>query len=385
MSSIAAPSDSIGTDQAYQIMLVDDSAVIRGLFRRTLDPDPEIDIVASVANGQQAIDALRRQSIEVIVLDIEMPVMDGLTALPQLLKIDPDVKIVMASTLTQQNAETSMKALSLGATDYIPKPTARHEIHSAEAFKRELLEKVKTLGFQRRKRGGRKQPSVGARPAARAKAPAAEQSKSLYEESITLRKPSVIVPQILCIGSSTGGPPALMNILTRLKGDLEIPILITQHMPKTFTAILAQHIGKISGCPCAEGVDGETIERGRIYIAPGAMHMVVDTDSGRNIIRIEDGPPENFCKPAVDPMLRSVAKVYGPKALVAILTGMGHDGLAGARTIIDAGGTLLAQDEDTSVVWGMPGSVATAGLCSAVVPLNEIAMQIRKIAGKPVS
>jgi two-component system chemotaxis response regulator CheB len=192
----------------------------------------------------------------------------------------------------------------------------------------------------------------------------------------------MLPPKILCIGSSTGGPQALMTVIGALKGGVELPILITQHMPKTFTGILAEHLKKIWGRPCAEGVEGEPLLPGHIYIAPGERHMEVGGDRDKPVIRITNGPPENFCKPAVDPMLRSVVRIYGGHILTVILTGMGHDGLVGGQAVVDAGGTVVAQDEATSVVWGMPGAVATAGICASVVPLHSVAGEIKKLCGR---
>ncbi len=353
-------SGAVAAVEPYRVMVVDDSAVIRGIFRRTLEVDPQISVVASVNNGQFAVDTLARQSVDVIVLDIEMPVMDGLTALPLLLEIDPDVEVIMASTLTQRNADVSLKALSAGATDYIPKPTAKHEIHSAESFKRELVDKVKALGQSRRMRArandlGEKANTSIAKAAAAPQAPASSE--------IELRQLSPFKPEILCIGSSTGGPKALIEVLTGLKGNFNLPIVITQHMPKTFTGILAEHIDRISDHECAEGINGEPIKAGRIYVAPGGQHMLIAGNRTEPTIRIDDGPAENFCKPAVDPMLRSVAKCYGNQILTVILTGMGKDGLDGGRSVVEAGGNIIAQDEETSIVWGMPGAVANCSIC----------------------
>jgi two-component system chemotaxis response regulator CheB len=202
---------------------------------------------------------------------------------------------------------------------------------------------------------------------------------------IVLRQASREVPQAIAIGSSTGGPQALFRMLGALKGVLRQPVFLTQHMPATFTTILAEHVARASGYPSAEGVDGEPVRGGHIYVAPGEFHMVVEVkDRDEKVIRLNKAPPENFCRPSVDPMLRSLAAVYGSRVLTLILTGMGHDGLEGGRAIIAAGGTLIAQDEATSIVWGMPGAVATAGLCSAVLPLDEIAPFIAKLAAKAV-
>ena len=368
----AAPRDAEG---CYRVMVVDDSAVIRGFFRRALESDPTIEVVASVGNGQSAIDSLRRAGVDVAVLDIEMPVMDGMTALPQLLAIDPSLKVIMASTLTASNAEISLRALARGAADYIPKPTTAAEIHSADSFQRELIEKVKALG--RARRGIKEDPAVAPR----------ERRPSLLAPSapkpIVLRKPSLVPPTVLAIGSSTGGPQALMKVIQGLGADFTLPILITQHMPATFTGILAEHIAKVAGRPAREAVDGQAVEAGHIYVAPGDWHMTVEPAAPAPVIRLNQRPPVNFCRPSVDPMLASMAKVYGQRLLAVILTGMGHDGLDGGRAAIAAGGTVVAQDEATSVVWGMPGAVATDGLCSAVLPLDGIAAHVRKLAGRP--
>ena len=396
MSAEIAASGAVGdrpSDGAIRVMVVDDSAVIRGLISRMLSSEPSITVVASVGNGQMAIDALSRHDVDVIIMDIEMPVMDGLTALPKLLEVDPEVRIVMASTLTARNAETSMRALELGASDYIPKPTSTREISGGDDFRRELVEKVRVLGL-RPKRGLRRRPlGEPARPVETprpggAPRPAAPPRPvpSLYPPGpIQLRPPSPIRPSILAIGSSTGGPPALFAVLREIPPSIELPVLITQHMPPTFTTILAQHIERNSKLPCREAADGEPIVSGRIYLAPGNFHMVVESQDGKPVTRLNQDPPESFCRPAVDPMLRSLVKIYHGRVLAVILTGMGADGLKGCREVVGAGGTVFAQDEASSVVWGMPGAVATAGICSAVIPLKDVGARVRAyLAGKPI-
>ncbi len=384
------PAAPTGTEP-YRVMVVDDSAVIRGLLTRSLEGDSEIKVVASVANGQMAINTLQRQSVDVIVLDIEMPVLDGLSALPHLLAVDPNVKIVMASTLTAKNADISLRALKAGAADYIPKPSSTRELTSADDFKRELTEKVKALGAAARKADPRKGAPVSAPGIARP----APVSNITPTTSFTLPQPVRVKPEtgpltlrplpdfrpdILAIGSSTGGPQALFEVLSHLKEGIRQPILITQHMPATFTTILAEHITRQCGVQCAEAKDGEPIVGGRAYVAPGDFHMLVVQKNGVNCLTLTKDPPENFCRPAVDPMLRSIVRAYGRKVLVTILTGMGHDGQRGSEAVVQAGGAVLGQDEPSSVVWGMPGAVATAGLCSAILPLKEIGPYIRKIA-----
>ncbi|MGC2855854.1 protein-glutamate methylesterase/protein-glutamine glutaminase [Novispirillum sp. DQ9] len=387
-------------------MVVDDSAVVRGLETRMLESDPAIQVIASVGNGEAAIRALERHDVEVVVLDIEMPVMDGLTALPKILERAPGVRVIMSSTLTQKNAEVSLRALELGATDYVSKPTSSRELTGGTDFRTELIEKVKVLG-QSARRNAAGRPRAGAAAAAaapaarqafarpgtapaaaprptsmRAAAAAAPASSIVPPRVVTLRQPGREKPDVIAIGSSTGGPQALFNVLTALKkgGGVTQPILITQHMPATFTTILADHISRISGLPAKEGQDGDAIVGGQVYIAPGDFHMLVETRGTNKIIKLDKGPPENFCRPSVDPMFRSIAKAWGGRVIAAVLTGMGSDGAKGGQVIVDAGGTVIAQDEATSVVWGMPGATAHAGVCSAVVPLDEVAPYILKMA-----
>lgn len=370
---------------AIRVMVVDDSAVVRGLITRMLEEDPAIAVVASVGNGQMALSALERQAIDVAVLDVEMPVMDGLTALPRMLQIAPGLQVIMASTLTRRNADISLKALQAGAADYIPKPTSSRDITGGSGdFRRELVEKVQALGGAKR-RGSRREDRPVAARAPRPAADLAPRPGRLTKPAAPLQlcPASAEVPEAIAIGSSTGGPQALFTVLGAIRaGSIRQPILITQHMPATFTTILAEHISRISGWEAAEGKDGEVVRGGRIYIAPGDFHMVVEPRGADRIIRLNKNPPENFCRPSVDPMLRSMAAIWGRRVLACILTGMGADGLRGGEAVVAAGGTVIAQDEATSVVWGMPGAVAQAGICSAVLPLPEIAPCILKFANR---
>ena len=340
-----------------RVMVCDDSAAIRGAITRMLESDPDVRVVAKVANGQLAVEELRRTKVDVVVLDIEMPVMDGMTALPLLLRADPGVRIIMASTLTTRGADIAMRALRLGAADYVPKPSS---IGTAgdDRFQRELLEKVKGLA------------RLWQRPIRAAALPA-------------VRPAPVLSPRILAIGSSTGGPQALFTLVQGLGRQIGVPVVLTQHMPATFTPILAEHIGRLGGMPCAEAKDGEMFVPGRIYVAPGDRHLIVEGRAGSMRARLTTDPPENFCRPSVDPMLRSACIATDGRVLVAMLTGMGHDGLAGTRQVIETGGCAIAQDEATSVVWGMPGAIAQAGLCHAVLPLPAIAAKLRDMLKAP--
>lgn len=333
-------------------MVCDDSAVIRGALARILEADPEITVVAKVENGKIAIDQIRAAKVDVVVLDIEMPVMDGLTALPLLLRADPGVRVIMASTLTTRGADIALRALRLGASDYIPKPSTIGTV-SDDGFKRELLEKVKALARQRHRLAmpGRSPPP-------------------------TLRAAGTLPPRLLAVGSSTGGPQALFGLVQGLGRSVSVPVIMTQHMPATFTPILADHLNRLGLMPCTEARDGETLVAGRMYLAPGDRHMLVEGGRAGLRSRLTNDPPENFCRPSVDPMLRSASAACDGRVLVAMLTGMGHDGLAGTKTVVEAGGTAIGQDEATSVVWGMPGAVAKAGLCHAVLPLPKIAPKL---------
>ena len=361
-----------------RVMVVDDSAVVRGLVTRMLEEDKDITVVASVGNGQAAVGALDRHDVEVIILDIEMPVMDGLTALPLLLEKDPKLQIIMASTLTTKNAEISLMALSKGACDYIPKPSSSRDLSGGTDFRHDLLEKVRGLAEVRRHAGGPRRTPSKAAPTPLPGRP------SLLSPTAPLqfRPAGRDMPDVIAIGSSTGGPQALFKMLKDLRagGELRQPILLTQHMPATFTTILAEHITRQSGIPAKEATDGEVIAGGRLYLAPGDYHMVVETQGTQKILRLDHGAPVNFCRPAVDPMFQSIARAYGSRVLAVVLTGMGSDGARGAKVVADGGGTVLAQDEASSVVWGMPGATAQLGICSAVLPLDDIAQRIRKIA-----
>lgn len=368
---VGQDSDAVETGP-YRVMIVDDSAVIRGLLTRALESDPHITIVASVQNGKIAVSTVERQKVDVVVLDIEMPVMDGMTALPLIIKAQPGIKVIMASTLTLKNAEISLQALQAGASEYIPKPTSTGAISSAGDFRRELTEKVKALGMAAR--GGMAAVAAGAKPAGTAVA-----GRGLPRKPIVLRAMPRAAPEVIAIGSSTGGPQALFEVMKSLAGNVSQPILITQHMPATFTRLLAEHISRVSGIQCSEAVEGEAIIGGRAYVAPGDYHMTIEAEGQNKVIRLNQNPPENFCRPSVDPMLRSLSKIYGSRLLVLILTGMGHDGQRGSEVVTASGGAVIAQDEATSVVWGMPGAVAGGGLCSAVLPLKEIGPQVLKL------
>jgi two-component system chemotaxis response regulator CheB len=259
----------------------------------------------------------------------------------------------MASTLTTRGADIALRALRLGAADYIPKPSSIGTV-SDDGFKRELLEKVKGLARMRRR------PAMPSRP----------------RHPIALRPAPVLPARLLAIGSSTGGPQALFALVQGLGRSLGVPVVMTQHMPATFTPILAEHLNRLGVMPCTEARNGESLVAGRIYLAPGDRHFLIEGGRSGLRSRLTTDPPENFCRPSVDPMLRSAAAACDGRVLVAMLTGMGHDGLVGTKKVIETGGAAIGQDEASSVVWGMPGAIAEAGLCHAVLPLVKIAPKL---------
>lgn len=367
-----------------RVMVVDDSAVIRGLFSRWLDEREDVQVTATCANGAHAVRRLKPSRAEVVVLDIEMPEMDGLEALPLLLEQDPNLRVLIASTLTKRNAEISLKALSLGATDYVTKPSAQRAVTTSAEFRRELVEKVIEIARAARVERGESMPQIRHKPVAPGDPVVAPeprpQEKAGAPDAFTLRKPGHTRPKVLVVGASTGGPKALASFVASLDGKLDVPMLVTQHMPAMFTAILAEHLDRVSAMSAAEAVHKEAIKPGHIYVAPGGRHLVVRGTADEPFVELNDDPPENFCRPAVDPLFRTAANVFGAGTLGVVLTGMGSDGRQGARVIVDGGGTVLAQDRDSSVVWGMPGAVAMDGLCASVEPVNDLAQQVLKLS-----
>ncbi|MBR1157071.1 chemotaxis response regulator protein-glutamate methylesterase [Bradyrhizobium sp. JYMT SZCCT0428] len=383
LTTASAPTST--RQDKLRVMVVDDSVVIRGMISRWIGAEPDMEVVASLRTGLDAVNQLERINPDVAVLDIEMPELDGISALPKLLAKKRDLIIIMASTLTRRNAEISFKALSLGASDYIPKPESTREASAAETFRHDLIQKIRHLGAKIRRSSHApahasptlapvhhdKPREAAARPPLAA--PAAQ--------SQLARRPfSMLAPRVLLIGSSTGGPQALMSLVTEIGPVIDrFPVLITQHMPPTFTTILAEHLARSSRRPAHEAVDGETVKAGRIYLAPGGRHMKVVRHGAEAAIALDDGPPVNFCKPAVDPLFTSAIDVWQGGIMSVILTGMGSDGMRGGKDIVAAGGSVIAQDEATSVVWGMPGAAANAGICAAILPLNQIAPKLVRL------
>ena len=383
LTSSSAP---VSTRQdKLRVMVVDDSVVIRGMISRWIGAEPDMEVTASLRTGLDAVNQIERVNPDVAVLDIEMPELDGISALPRLLAKKRDLIIIMASTLTRRNAEISFKALSLGASDYIPKPESTREATAAETFHHDLIQKIRHLGARARRGSS---PHV---PASQPLAPVLDRAREAPVRLATApaaapaahlaRKPfSMLAPRVLLIGSSTGGPQALMTLVAEIGPVIDrFPVLITQHMPPTFTTILAEHLARTSRRPAHEAVDGEIVKAGRIYLAPGGRHMRVVRHGTEAAIALDDGPPVNFCKPAVDPLFNSAIDVWQGGIMSVILTGMGSDGMRGGKEIVAAGGSVIAQDETTSVVWGMPGAAANAGICAAILPLNQIAPKLVRL------
>jgi two-component system chemotaxis response regulator CheB len=368
-AAVEAFGDPALSAKPIRVMIVDDSAGVRGLVSRWIEEEPGLEVVARHANGRLAVDDAARSAPDIVLLDIEMPVMDGLEALPLLLQARPELRVLIVSTLTRRNAEISFKALALGALDYVPKPDTNREITTSLDFRREVIRKVKLLGRARtqveRKSDGAElgtEPHTGLSPA-----------------SFRKRPFSLVPPRVVAIGSSE----ALASMLGVAAPALaRVPVVVAQHMPPIFTGILAERLARATGRETKEGVRGERLCPGTIYVAPGNCHMTV-VSPDRPILRLGDEPPVHFCRPAVDPLFGSVAATYGPAALAVVLTGMGHDGAAGARDVAAAGGSVIAQDEASSVVWGMPGAAASVGVCAAILPPVEIAETVAKlIAGE---
>ncbi|WP_407526165.1 protein-glutamate methylesterase/protein-glutamine glutaminase [Methylobacterium oryzisoli] len=375
MAASVAPSPSPYGTPRTRVMVADDSAVVRGLVTRWLE-EAGCEVVATAANGRLAIEALDRAQPDIVLLDIEMPEIDGTQALPRLLAKRPGLQVVMMSTLTQRNAEISLRCLALGAIDYLPKPEGNRGVTTTAAFREDLIQKIRMLGQARgaplrraaAERPGLPERAVAPVPAAPRPAPPPLRARSARG-----------VPRVLLIGASTGGPRAVGEVLEGIGAPTlkRLPILIVQHMPPVFTGVFAEHLGARVGLPAAEGKHGESLRPGTIYVAPGGRHMGL-AGTGHDItIRLDDGPPVNFCRPAVDVLFRDAAQVFGAATLSVVLTGMGSDGTHGAKALVEAGGAMLVQDEASSTVWGMPGSIAKAGYAHEILALPAIGPALR--------
>jgi two-component system chemotaxis response regulator CheB len=340
-----------------RVLVVDDAVVVRRLFTAALAEDPTIEVVGTAANGKIALAKIPQLSPDVITLDVEMPEMDGLETLAAIRKSYPRLPVIMVSSLTVRGAAVTIDALSLGASDYVTKPSRTGGPDETLRCLREvLIPRIQALG-------GR--AVAGVQRAAPAAAPAGARTERAGGRV-----------DVVAIGVSTGGPNALGMLLPMLPATFPVPVLIVQHMPKLFTQLLAERLAARGPLPVAEAVDGEVLQPGRVWIAPGDFHLTVARDGAAIRLHTHQEAPENFCRPAVDVLFRSVAEAYGRQSLAVVLTGMGQDGVRGCRRIREAGGQIVVQDEATSVAWGMPGGVAGEGLADAVLPLDQIGGEV---------
>jgi two-component system chemotaxis response regulator CheB len=346
-----------------RVLVVDDSAVIRRVVTGELSTDPQIEVVGAAANGAIALAKMAQVNPDLVILDVEMPEMDGLETLRRLRAGFPRIPVIMFSALTERGAAATLDALTLGATDYFTKPVGAGGLdESRRVIREELAPAIK---------------EICKRPATTIGVPAV--TRPAASDRPQGRSPGRV--DVVAFGVSTGGPNALAEVFRSLSVDIPAPILIAQHMPPTFTRLLAERLTANTPIPVGEARCGDLLLPGRAWIAPGNYHMTVVRDGPNVKTRLDQDPPENSCRPAVDPLFRSVAEVYGRNCLAVVLTGMGQDGLRGCEAIREKGGQVVVQDEVTSIVWGMPGAVARAGLADKVLPLAIIGAEIvRRVA-----
>ncbi len=339
-----------------KVMVVDDSALYRKTITDVLAEDPAIEVVGSAPNGRIAMMKIPDLRPDLLTLDMEMPEMDGLATLRELTRNYPDIQSLVFSAHTEKGAELTLDALRLGAVDFVTKPSGGQSIElSMRKMREELLPKLQAL--TRRRQLSFQRPRPAARP------PATRTTAPMQK---------LLPRDVIAIGVSTGGPPTLHKLFAQLPRELKQAILIVQHMPPIFTKKLAEQLDKVGTIPVREARAGEPVKPGHAYIAPGDFHMEVAVRNGSKVIHLHKQPPENFCRPAVDVLFRSVAKIYGARAIGVILTGMGEDGMRGMQEMKNVGIPIIAQDEKTSVVWGMPGAVVQAGLADEVVPIDKV-------------
>ena len=375
-------------EDKIRVLIVDDSAVMRRIIMTSLMKHPDIEVVGTAGNGLLAIESIKRLNPDIVTLDVEMPEMDGITALREIRKSHPNLPIVMFSSTTQRGASDTMDALTYGASDYVGKPQAASD--PAEAYRvleENLIPKIKAL-CQSATGEGKKTIPLKERGAARREAlsmtvpekitalPSAQTSSTVNPKVVRLEGRPLYPVNALCIGVSTGGPAALMKIFELWRTPLPVPIFIVQHMPPKFTTLLAARLTEIGAMPVQEPYDGQEALVGQAYLAPGGYHLELRQKGTKVLMYLNEDPPENSCRPAVDVLFRSAAKVYGQSLLAVVLTGMGYDGLRGAEDIIRNNGVVLAQDEASSVIWGMPGAIAQADLAEKILPLEAIPDEI---------
>jgi two-component system chemotaxis response regulator CheB len=335
-----------------RLLIVDDSAAVRRILASLVQDATDIEVVAQCANGMDALAEIAKLRPDAVTLDVEMPGLDGIETLRRIRSRFPDTRVLMVSALTGSGAAQTLEALSLGASDFLEKPTAgTSRIVGLRDIQSDLLLKIRAVC------GQEGPPSAGIVLAAS-------------------QPPAKIAA--IGIASSTGGPHALRTVIGGLRGALDVPVLIAQHMPPEFTSLLAESLTHRTGLRAVEARDGASIDEADVWIAPGRKQLRVERTAGDVELRIEDGPPLNGVMPSADVLFESLVKTYGGELAVAVLTGMGRDGLRGAELVRAAGGWVIVQDRQSSVVWGMPGKVAQAGLAHEVLPLDAIADGLRR-------
>ena len=346
-----------------RVLVVDDSVVIRRLVVQALESDPDVEVVATAANGKLALAKVDQHAPDAVTMDIEMPELDGVEAVRELRKRGHRMPIIMFSTLTERGATATLDALSAGASDYVAKPSNVGSIsESLAAVADQLIPKIRALVPAPRRSAGAPVRSVAPVRSLATARPVAQPRQGMRRHPV----------RAVVLGCSTGGPEALSRVVERLATPLPVPMLVVQHMPAVFTRQLAGRLDRLGPSQVYEAQDGQALVPGGIYIAPGDTHLEVEGKPGRLRARITHGPPVNFCRPSVDVLFRSALEVIGPDLLAVVLTGMGADGKAGSGAIAEAGGTVVVQDEQSSVVWGMPGATATAGFAHRILPILEI-------------
>jgi two-component system, chemotaxis family, protein-glutamate methylesterase/glutaminase len=360
---------------AIRVLIIDDSVVVRRFVSDLVAAEPELETAGVAPNGRIGLSKIAQISPDLVVLDLEMPEMDGLETLAEIRRRWPLLPVIIYSSLTRRGARAALDALERGANDYVTKPqqTANSE-EAVRCVRADLISKIKALAVRTQPAAGRGEPAAWgvATATAEPKGPAGELTRRPVE--------------IMAIGTSTGGPNALAALLPSLPGNFPVPIVIVQHMPPLFTAMLAERLASKSAITVSEAVHGERLRPGHALIAPGDYHMAVTRVWGEPRVELHQGPHENSCRPSVDVLFRSVAAAYGAGTLAVVLTGMGSDGLRGCERIRESGGGVMVQDEASCVVWGMPGFVARAGLADRVLSLNGIGPAVvgRVLQERPV-
>jgi len=358
--------------ERIRVLVVDDSVVIRRLVTHALDQDPALEVVGAASNGAIALQRIPQLNPDVLTLDIEMPEMDGLETLRRVRREYPQLRVIMFSTLTERGAEVTLEALSLGADDYVTKASNEGSLDRSMArLREELVPKIKQFFHV----PAQSRAVARSEPAHVVAAPLAARSTSVVQSA-------KVRPKVIVIGVSTGGPTALGSILPELPAGFPLPVLVVQHMPPLFTRLLAERLHSSCRLPVEEASQSDPVEAGKILIAPGDFHLKVVSNGGGVRVYLDQAPPLNSCRPAVDALFTSIADVYGGAVIAAVLTGMGQDGLRGAEILKAQGASVLAQDEASSVVWGMPGAVVNAGLADRVLPLDQVVPEILRMAGR---